>query len=430
MPRRPSIQDLSLPLAGAARSISAAIATAGKRAWIVGGAPRDLALGREATDVDMASAARPEEIERLFRASIPVGRAFGTLLLRVDGIEVQHTTFRSEGTYSDARRPDSVRFGASPEEDSSRRDFTCNALYLDPADDSLLDPRAGFADIAARRLRCVGAPAERFAEDGLRLLRLARFAAALDLEPEPRTLDGARCSTEALRGVSPERVLEELSRILAGPRTLRAVGLLADLEILRVAIPGLDAEMSHEGGKASWWSRRERVLEALPDAPGPALGLAALLQGGSVAALDALHPSRALRQRVAQIQAVARDAESALADRRSARVRWMREAAFPEGAALARARAVADGRDPSGIESALRERAQLGNAGLRPLPLVAPEDVRRAGIPGGKAFGELLRQAEDLQLDGRLGTRDEALAWLAQRVRELPQDGGKAPRNR
>src|SRR5262249_31126723 len=154
--------------------------------------------------------------ERLFATTHAVGRAFGTVVVRSGELDLQVTTFRSETGYDDARRPSEVRFGTSLEEDAARRDFTCNALYLDPLTDELRDPTGGLADLAAGRLRCVGEPAARFAEDGLRLLRLARFAAQLGLTVEVGTAAGAAASLEALRGVSPERELNELTRMAEG----------------------------------------------------------------------------------------------------------------------------------------------------------------------------------------------------------------------
>jgi tRNA nucleotidyltransferase/poly(A) polymerase len=418
------MQDLSGALASAARSIAAVIAGGGSRAWIVGGAPRDLALHLAPVEIDLASAATPEVIESLFRGTIPLGRAFGTVIVRAGGVDVQHTTFRSEGTYADARRPDAVTFGRTVEEDSSRRDFTCNAIYLDPLEDAVSDPQGGLADLAGRRLRCVGEASARFREDGLRLLRMARFAAALDLAPDEATLAAARSSSEALRGVSPERVLEELSRIFTRKGSLRAVSILVDLDLLARAIPGLGEKVVAEGGRERWWEARRRVLASLPETPGLALGLAALLDS-----VDGLRPSHALRRRIAEIRELAQGTSAALAGPRSKRVRWMRGDAFPEAALLAKARALAAGADASGIEAALRERDDLGAAGLAPARFLSSKDLEDCGIPKGPRFGELLREAEDLQLDGRFDSRDAALAWLAARAGAADQEGGNTSRS-
>src|SRR5262245_13356451 len=171
--QRPTVAHLPGELARAARAIAVVLARAGRRGWLVGGAVRGLALGVEPRDADLATAATPDEIERLFPRTYAVGKAFGTVVVHSGAADVQVTTFRTESAYKDARRPDEVRFGTSLEEDAARRDFTCNALYLDPLSDEFRDPTGGLDDLELRRLRCVGDPARRFAEDGLRLLRLA-----------------------------------------------------------------------------------------------------------------------------------------------------------------------------------------------------------------------------------------------------------------
>jgi poly(A) polymerase len=439
MTRRPAMQDLSGHLAAAARAIAGPLAGSGRRAWIVGGAPRDLALGGQPSEIDMASAATPAEVEALFEHTVPVGRPFGTVIVRAGEVDVQHTTFRSESTYSDARRPDEVAFGATVEEDATRRDFTCNALYLDPLEDAFLDPTGGLADLSARCLRCVGDPEARFREDGLRLLRLARFAAALDLEPEPGTLAAARRSGDSLRGVSPERVLAEMVGILGRRGAVRALSLLSDLDLLERALPHLADLAAGEGGRKPWWEARRRVFEALPSAPGIALGLAALLgpaQAGKesqarsgITVVGSLRPSRALRQRVEAIWAIAQDARAAISGPRSIRIRWMRSPAFEEGIALARARARASGAEERDLEDAQREREQMGEEGLWPRAWISAEDLKRLDVPNGPRWGEMLREAEELQLDGRLASREEALAWLAQRAHASSQEGGKRPRS-
>src|SRR5688572_25680129 len=175
--RPPSMAHMPPELAQAARWIAAELGGRGRRAWLVGGAVRDLALEREPKDADLASAALPEEIERLFPRTHAVGRAFGTVVVSCGTLDLQVTTFRAESCYDDARRPSAVRFSSRLEEDAARRDFTANALYLDPLSDELVDPTGGLADLQSGRLRCVCAPSERFADDGLRMLRPTRLEA-------------------------------------------------------------------------------------------------------------------------------------------------------------------------------------------------------------------------------------------------------------
>lgn len=440
------MQELSADLAKAARAIATRVQATGHRAWIVGGAVRDLCLARAPVEIDMASAATPEEIQRIFDRTIPVGREFGTVIVQVEGVDVQHTTFRSEAGYSDARHPDEVRFGTSVEDDASRRDFTCNALYLDPLDDTFLDPEGGLDDLRSRALACVGDPRARFEEDGLRLLRMARFAAGLDLTPRPEVLEAARASRDALRGVSVERVSVELERMLALRAASMAIGILSDSALLDRCIPGLASLVPPGVELEAWLADRAALVRALPPAPGIELGLAALvgpapneIRGGlrtesraaSAAVVESLRPSRALRRAIADTW----DVFEALISRapglsaRSARVRLMRRDGFGRGLALARAWTVLARGSTSELDALAAERERASASELHPDPLVGSADIAALGVRPGSAWSEILVDAERRQLDGELATRESALAWLAQRVRLLPQDGGNTPRS-
>ncbi len=394
---------------GAARHIAERLGQAGRRGWVVGGAVRDLALESEPVDVDMASAATPDEVAALFDSTVPVGAAFGTVLVRLAGCEVQLTTFRSESGYSDARRPDQVRFGTCVEEDAARRDFTCNALYLDPLDDTLLDPAGGMADIEARRLRCVGVPAERFREDGLRLVRLARFAARLGFVVEPEVRAAARAEAGALIGVSAERRLAELRMIFTGPRPAVAVALLESEGLLAGVVPGL--------GQARRGSR-VATLERLGDAPGLAAGLALLLDGEpseAEAQLDRLRPARQEKRAVLTLRRLVHELEALVggaAQARSTRVRLVRDPLWKTAARLLEAR---DGAAPA-LDELSAFAAALTPAERDPEPLLTADDLAAHGVPRGAEWGRLLREAEDRQLDGALTSREAALAWLAERT--------------
>ena len=408
--RHPSISSLDPSWARVAREIAGRLAREGARAWIVGGAVRDLALEREAVDVDMASRATPDQVRALFEHTVDVGVAFGTVLVRARGREVQVTTFRSESGYRDARHPDVVKWGEQPEEDARRRDFTCNALYLDPLDDTLLDPVGGMADLAARRLRCVGDPHERFREDGLRLVRLARFAAALDFEPDGETRKAARAEGDSLGGVSGERLRGELRRIFEGPRPRVAVALLIELQLLQRLLPAVRADV-------------EARLPALEQVEGLADGLALLLEPGGEA-LKSLRPSRELRREVLGLWSLTEEAAALLAggvQPRSLRVRLVRDPLWPRAARLLRA-TLADGAALDELESFA---AGLTEAERRPPPLIVPRDLEATGLARGPAWGRILREAEDLQLDGELRTAEDAAAWLAERA---AQEGGNARR--
>lgn len=415
------MQALPRELAEAARSVAATLRAAGQRTWLVGGAVRDLALGVPPKDIDLASAARPEELERLFPSTHAVGRAFGTVVVRAGELDVQVTTFRAESGFDDARRPTHVRFGASLEEDAARRDFTCNALYLDPLQDELADPTGGLADLGARRLRCVGDPAERFEEDGLRLLRLARFAADYGLEVEAGTLEGARRAHGALRGVSPERVFAELVRMAEGSAPARAFRLLLEIGVLE-RLPGVHLLAVSSPPLAARVAALEQLSGETPESlfavlfRPPAWGEARRF----LEALWELRPPRALHQHVQRIWELAEGLEVALAEfargveRRSRWVRLVRAHEFR--GALAFQRAWHPLEFVRECEQ-LATRARMAHDELWPRALVTSAELARAGIPRGPRWAELLRAAEDAQLDGELNTPEQARAWLAAQAR-------------
>jgi poly(A) polymerase len=183
---------------------------AGYQALWAGGCVRDELLGLPPADYDVATAARPEQVQRLFRRCHAVGAAFGVVEVLGDRgpdgqwLKVQVATFRSDGTYSDGRRPDSVTY-SSPEEDAKRRDFTINGLFLDPLTRKLTDYVGGQDDLRAKILRAIGDPAERFVEDKLRILRAVRMAARFELTVDPATLDAGRRMAGQIAAVSAER---------------------------------------------------------------------------------------------------------------------------------------------------------------------------------------------------------------------------------
>ena len=189
---------------------------AGFAAFWVGGCVRDFLLGREPQDFDIATDARPEQVEKLFRKTIPVGRKFGVMVVVEDKQQFQVATFRAEADYQDGRRPEKVVF-ASAEADALRRDFTVNGLFYDPLTEKIHDWVGGEKDLRAKIIRTIGAPEERFAEDHLRLLRAVRFAAQLDFEIEPRTFAAIQSLAPKIKLISAERVRDELIKLFAPP---------------------------------------------------------------------------------------------------------------------------------------------------------------------------------------------------------------------
>jgi tRNA nucleotidyltransferase/poly(A) polymerase len=415
----PSIERLAEPLAEAARTVARTLDRAGYRGWIVGGAVRDLALGRAPKDVDMVSAAHPDRVLELFEHTHSIGKAFGIVLIQVAGIEIELATFRTESGYSDARHPDRIQFAESPEEDARRRDFTCNAMYLDPLNGEVCDPCGGLEDLAAGHLTTVGDPRDRFVEDGLRLLRLARFGAQLALQPAPGLLEAAGRCSDSLSGVSAERVRAELEGCLLGGAPDRALDLLARAQLLEACLP--------------WYSpmdslvqRAQGILGRLgPAAAGPAGWVVLLGVEGEAddvwgARAKALRFSTVERKAVIRTAELARQWEELSSDGASpsARILATRDAPWKPAWALAIARC------EGGAESAKvptlnafgEWRAGLSAEQLFPVVLVGAKELEAADIPRGPRWSELIAQAERAQMDGTLTDSGQVSMWLQARA--------------
>lgn len=207
----------------------------GYQAYLVGGAPRDLLLGREPQDWDVTTDARPDEVRTVFPRTFPLGEKFGTVGVLVDDLQVEVTTFRREGGYSDGRRPDWVAFTPAVEEDLARRDFTINAIALDPLREKLVDPYHGVRDLRRRLVRAVGEPRARFTEDPLRMLRFYRFQATLGFHGENGTEEGI--VAELIRRVSGERLRDELTKILTAVKPALGLWGLARSGLLTIISP-------------------------------------------------------------------------------------------------------------------------------------------------------------------------------------------------
>ncbi|MEZ4473912.1 MAG: [cytidine(C)-cytidine(C)-adenosine (A)]-adding enzyme [bacterium] len=225
---------------------------AGHEAWLVGGCVRDRLLGRWPGDWDVTTNAEPEVVMGLFERTVPTGLQHGTVTVVLGDEVVEVTTYRVDGDYTDGRRPDSVRFTRSLDEDLARRDFTMNAMAWDPVRDVLADPFGGRRDLDDRLIRAVGDAQARFTEDGLRPLRAVRFQAVLDFAIEASTLDAIPRTLKTFRQVSAERIRVELYKILASDHAGRALLVLSQTGLLKAAMPAVgqlpDPGLSHIAG--------------------------------------------------------------------------------------------------------------------------------------------------------------------------------------
>ena len=261
------------------KDFSASFKEAGFRCYLVGGAVRDILLGRSHTDFDVATDALPDQVTKLFRRVIPTGIKHGTVTVLYKGTTFEVTTFRTETGYSDGRRPDSVRFAPTIFEDLSRRDFTINAMAYDLLTDTMVDPHEGRRDLSAKLIRAIGDPAERFREDGLRPLRACRFSAQLSFSVDKATLAAIPGALDVLAMVSAERVRDEILKTLESPLPSMGFFLMRDTGILRVILPELLEGEGIEQGSLHCYDVFTHSLYACDAAPSASivLRLAALL---------------------------------------------------------------------------------------------------------------------------------------------------------
>ncbi len=435
----------------AAESIVDRLRSEGFDAYFAGGCVRDLLLGREPDDFDVATNAHPETVLGMFPRTFAVGAHFGVILVadEIDGAEIvsEVATFRSDGAYTDGRRPESVRFSESAEEDVVRRDFTINGMLLDPQvlresgdlDRAVLDYVGGRADLRARLVRAIGDPDKRFDEDKLRMLRAVRFAARFDFEIEAMTKAAIRKSAAQIAKVSHERVRDELTRMLTEGRARRAFELLDSTGLLQEVLPEI-ARMQgveqppeyHPEGDV--WVHTLMLLEQLPAGVSPTLAWGALLHDvgkpatfqrgpgrirfnghvevGVRVAQDIARRLRFSNEETAQIIALVEnhmrfgDVEKMKA---STLKRFFRLPAFPEHLALHRMDCMASHGGLELYEYAKQRFEATPDAEVRPELLLTGRDLIEAGYQPGPRFKELLAQAEDAQLEGQIKTKEEGL---------------------
>jgi putative nucleotidyltransferase with HDIG domain len=423
--------------------IARTLKTAGHEALLAGGVVRDLLLGVPVSDVDIATSATPADIERLFPKTIPVGRQFGVMIVVVDSESFEVATFRSDRGYADGRHPDAVRF-TDAEEDARRRDFTVNALFLEPESRAVIDYVGGVADLGRRVIRTVGDPAARLDEDKLRVLRAVRFACRLGFEIEARTYDEVRHQAPKLLQVSWERIRDEVVKILTGRDPARALDLLSDSGILDVILPEVAAmrgvaqppEFHPEGDV---FTHTRLMFEKAGEIPDPTLALAALLHDigkpptftvrerirfdghdvkGAEMAEAVARRLRLANEQVEEIVELVRDHLRFIPIRQmreSTLKRFLRRDNIRRHLELHRLDCLASHGDLSSYDYCVAKLEEFGQEAMKPPPLVTGDDLVALGLTPGPLFSEILDELENLQLEGRIRTREAALEHVKAR---------------
>jgi poly(A) polymerase len=452
------------PQFDAALQIIAALRAAGYEAYLAGGCVRDLLLGREPKDYDVATSATPNVVMEIFPRTFAVGAHFGVVLVASEtedgtaGLEgsrgaecvTEVATFRSDGAYSDGRHPDAVRYTKSAEDDVRRRDFTINGLLLDPlqsANDlrsAVIDHVGGLADLEAGVVRAIGQPELRFEEDHLRMLRGVRFAARFGFELEAGTAAAIRRLAAKTKAVSRERVREELTKMLTEGHARRAFELLDETGLLAEVLPEI-ARMKgveqppqfHPEGDV--WVHTLGLLGQLETGCSPMLAWGALLHDvgkpptfrradrirfdghvdvGVAMAADICRRFRFSNDETRQTLAlVANHMRFADAQRMKASTmkRFFRLENFDEHLALHRMDCMAGSGNLDHWEFVRERRAAMPEEAIRPKPLITGRELIVAGYRPGAGFKEMLRAVEDAQLEGMIGTAEEALGLVRER---------------
>ncbi len=428
------------PLTEGGLTIVKTLSGAGHRALFAGGVVRDLLLGNRVSDIDIATSALPQEVEALFPHTIAVGKQFGVMIVVINSTNYEVATFRAEAGYLDGRHPSSVRFTGA-EEDARRRDFTVNALFLDPLTKDIIDYAGGLEDLKGRLIRTVGNPAERLEEDKLRMLRAVRFACQLGFEIDSNTWEEVRRQAGKLLRVSWERIRDELLKILTGPAPARGLDLLSDSGILNVILPEVAAMRGvpqppefHPEGDVFVHTRL--MFEIAGQVPDPDLALAILLhdvgkpptltvrdrirfdghdQKGAEMA-EAI--GRRLRLSVQQIEELIELVREHLRFipvqemRESTLKRFLRKENVEKHLELHRLDCLASHGDLTSYDFCRAKLEEFSQEAMRPDPLLNGHDLIALGLTPGPLFSEILSSLEDLQLEGKIVTREEALEWV------------------
>lgn len=413
----------------------------GYEAYLAGGCVRDMLLHRPPQDFDIATSARPEDLQRIFPHTVPVGARFGVVLVLLQDEAFEVASFRYDGPYLDGRRPAEVRYG-SLQEDIQRRDFTINGMMYDPVDDRVIDLVDGRRDLERRVIRAIGDPRLRFQEDRLRMIRAVRFAASLNFAVEAETFDAIRQSAPSIARIAWERIGDEVTRLLTEGGARRGFELLDESGLLAVLLPEISALKGtpqspdyHPEGDV--FQHTMLLLGHLDSAASETLAYGCLLhdvakpvclrregqritfyghtERGAMMAeeiLKRLKRSRSVWEQVAYLVRNHLRHVQAPQMRLSTLKRFLRQEGVEELLELTRIDALSSNGDLGYYRFCKERLVELKDEEIRPEPLLRGGDLIALGLKPGPIFTDILRQAEDAQLGGELQSREEALQWL------------------
>ncbi len=438
------------PVRAAAERVVRRLREAGYEALFAGGCVRDLLLGIEPEDYDVATSAPGEEVQRLFPRTVPVGVQFGVVLVLEDGEQIQVATFRRDDVYLDHRHPVSVRF-SDERGDAERRDFTINGMFLDPLTGEVRDWVGGREDLRRGVIRAIGDPFARFDEDRLRLLRAIRFAARFNYTIEPATWDAICKLAKTIVGIAWERIGDEIVKILREGGARRGFELLSESGLLAVLLPEVEALRGVEQSpdhhpEGDVFTHTMLCLEKLEPRHGEALALAVLLHDvGKSACMErrpdgrvtfhghcergaemTLEIARRLRRSRETAERAAVLVEQHLRHLQAPTMRlatlrrFLAQPHIDDLLELVRIDALSGSGDLTTYEFCVKKKDELAREERLPEPLLRGRDLIDLGYRPGPRFREILERAFDAQLEGELDSTEAARAWA---LRHHPPDG-------
>jgi poly(A) polymerase len=438
----------------AATEVARRLQAAGFEAFWVGGCVRDLLLRRKPLDYDIVTGALPDQVEKLFKRTIPVGRKFGVVVVVAAKHQFQVATFRAEADYQDGRHPEQVTFGEA-QADAYRRDFTINGLFFDPLRRKLLDWVGGKADLEAGIIRTIGDARARFAEDHLRLLRAVRFAAQLDFMIEAGTMEAIKAQASTIRQISAERIREELIKLFSPPHAARGLDLLRESGLLEHVLPEIAATIHCEQSpdyhpEGSVFEHLRLMLSNLPLESHPSLPWAVLLHDvakpvtasrdsgtgsihfyghervGADMATEILERLKFPRKQIEEIVTAVRchmQFKDVPEMRKATLRRLLIRPSFPLELELHRLDCLGSHGRLEIYNFLVAQTKELEKQpDIRP-PLLTGKDLLSLGMKPGPAMGALLAEIREKQLQDDLKTRDQALDWAKSQLVKVPPKG-------
>ena len=415
----------------------------GHIAYLAGGCVRDMLRGETPKDYDIATSALPEEITSIFTKTREVGVHFGVVIVIVNNQAFDVATFRNDGSYKDGRHPEEVTF-STPQDDTARRDFTVNGIFFDPISEKYIDFVEGKSDIDKKVIRAIGEPNLRFQEDHLRLLRAIRFAARFDYEIEAETWNSIKSNASGISKISKERIRDELTKILLNENRVLGFDLLVESGLMEHIIPQIlqlkgceQPPQFHPEGDVFVHTRL--MLSLLKDAPSIELVLSVLLHdigkpatysfdeeadrirfnghdklGAEMSEqiLRDLKFSNSIIEDVVQMVANHMTFKDVQKMRQSKLKRFMSRSTFNDEIELHRVDCLGSWGGLDNYDFLNKKMVEFANEPIIPQPLLTGKDLIELGWSPGPDLGQTLNSVQDMQLEGKLNSKDEALDWV------------------